>query len=119
MPHYLLAVCHDDDYSDLSFDDPVFARSVATVSALHEDMKAAGVWVFAGGLVSATMAATVVRATDSGVSMTDGPFAETKEQMGGFWVIEAPDVDAALDWAGRAAAACERPIEVRPFQGIA
>ena len=49
--------------------------------------------------------------------MTDGPYAESKEQMGGFWVIEAPDMDAALEWAKGAAAACEGPVEVRPFQG--
>lgn len=119
MPHYLLSVCHDDDYSELAFDDPDIARSVEAVSTLNEEMKAAGVWVFAGGLESATVTATVVRATGTGLSMIDGPYAETKEQMGGFWVIDAPDFDAALDWAGRAAVACERPIEVRPFQGIA
>jgi hypothetical protein len=59
--------------------------------------------------------ATVVRAADT-VSMTDGPYAESKEQMGGFWVIEAPDLDAALDWARKAAAACEGPVELRPMQ---
>jgi hypothetical protein len=59
----------------------------------------------------------VVRSTNGDVSMTDGPYAESKEQMGGFWVIEATDLDAALDWARRAAAACEGPVEVRPFQG--
>jgi len=48
------------------------------------------------------------------VSMTDGPYAETKEQMGGFWLIQAADLDAALEWAAKATAACERPIEVRP-----
>jgi hypothetical protein len=49
--------------------------------------------------------------------MTDGPYAESKEQMGGFWVIEAPDLDAALAWGRKAAVACEGPVEVRPFQG--
>ena len=119
MPHYLFSVCHDEDYDDLSLDDPDIARSVEKVSALNDEMKSAGVWVFGGGLVSAS-SATVLRADGSGaVSMTDGPYAETKEQMGGFWVIEAPDFDAALDWAGQATVACERPIEVRPFQGLA
>ena len=56
----------------------------------------------------------MVRAAGGDISMTDGPYAETKEQMGGFWVIEAPDLDAALGWAAKAAIACERPIEVRP-----
>jgi hypothetical protein len=57
-----------------------------------------------------------VRATGAHVSMTDGPFAETKEQMGGFWIIEAADLDAALEWAGQAAAACDGPVEVRPTE---
>ena len=72
--------------------------------------------MFAGGLHPAS-SATVVRSTHGDVSMTDGPFAESKEQMGGFWVIEAADLDAALDWARKGAAACEGPVEVRPFQG--
>lgn len=71
MPRCLLSVCHDEEHSDLSFEDPEFARSVATVSALHEQMRAAEVLVFAGGLEAATVAATVVRATDSSVSMID------------------------------------------------
>ena len=87
----------------------------AQVGAYNEELTAAGAWVFGGGLQSAS-SATVLRATDSGVSMTDGPYAETKEQMGGFWVIEAPDFDAALEWARKAAVACEGPVELRPFQ---
>jgi hypothetical protein len=118
MPHYLLSVCHDDDYGENDFDDPEIARMHEKVSALNDEMKNTGVWVFGGGLLTAS-SATVVRATESGLSMTDGPFAETKEQMGGFWVIEAPDFDAALDWAGQATVACEQPIEVRPFEGLA
>jgi hypothetical protein len=58
-----------------------------------------------------------VRAADGDVSMTDGPYAEAKEQIGGFWVIEAADLDAALDWAKQGSAACMGPVEVRPFQG--
>ena len=71
--------------------------------------------MFGGGLQPNTTA-TVLRAADGQVSMTDGPYAESKEQMGGFWVIEAPDLDAALDWASKGAAACEGPVELRPFQ---
>ena len=89
---------------------------VAQVDAFNAELQAAGAWVFAGGLHPPT-SATVVRSTNGEVSMTDGPYAESKEQMGGFWVIEAADLDAALDWARRAAAACEGPVEVRPFQG--
>jgi hypothetical protein len=75
-----------------------------------------GAWVFAGGLHPAT-SATVVRVQDGEVLTTDGPFAETKEHIGGFYIIEAADLDAALDWAGRASAACEAPVEVRPCEG--
>jgi hypothetical protein len=60
--------------------------------------------------------ATVVRSAGGDISMTDGPYAETKEQMGGFWIIEVADLDAALDWAAKAAAACEGPVEVRPTE---
>ena len=58
----------------------------------------------------------MVRSNDGDVSMTDGPYAESKEQMGGFWIIEAPDMDAALDWGAQGAVACEGPVEVRPLQ---
>jgi hypothetical protein len=71
--------------------------------------------VFGGGLHPADTA-TVVRVKDGEVLTTDGPFAETKEQLGGFWIIEAPDLDAALAWAAKGAAACAGPVEVRPFQ---
>jgi hypothetical protein len=71
--------------------------------------------VFAGGLHPATTA-TVVQSRDGEVVTTDGPFAEAKEQLGGFWVIEAPDLDAALAWAAKATVACRAPVEVRPFQ---
>ena len=85
------------------------------VDALNQQMRDAGVWVFAGGLHPATTA-TVVRVEEGEVLTTDGPFAETKEQLGGFWVIEASDLDAALAWAAKATRACLAPVEVRPFQ---
>lgn len=114
MAQYLISVWHDDVYGiDLSSDDA--KRLGAQVGAFNAELEAAGAWVFAGGL-QPTTSATVVRSTNGEVSMTDGPYAESKEQMGGFWVIEAPDLDAALDWARRGAAACEGPVEVRPFQ---
>lgn len=85
------------------------------VDALNATLQAEGAWVFAGGLhPSAT--ATVVRIRDGEVLTTDGPFAETKEQLGGFWVIQAADLDAALAWAAKATKACGAPVEVRPFQ---
>jgi hypothetical protein len=72
---------------------------------------------FAGGLNPASTATVLLADASGDVSMTDGPYAESKEQMGGFWVIEAPDLDAALEWGRKAAVACEGPVEVRPFQG--
>jgi hypothetical protein len=115
MNQYLLSVWHDDSYAvDFSSDDA--QRMVAQVNAFNAELQSTGAWVFAGGLHPAS-SATVVRSDNGELSMTDGPYAEAKEQMGGFWVIEAEDLDAALAWAGRGAAACEGPVEVRPFQG--
>ena len=85
------------------------------VEALNRDMKAAGVWVFGAGL-HPTETATVVRQQGTGVLITDGPFAEAKEHLGGFTVIEAPDLDEALGWAEKLARATTLPIEVRPVQ---
>jgi hypothetical protein len=114
MSQYLMSVWHDAEYEvDFSSDD--MQRVVAQVDAYNEELTASGAWVFAGGLHPSS-SATVLRVTDGEVSMTDGPYAETKEQMGGFWVIEASDLDVALEWARKAALACENPVEVRPFQ---
>src|SRR5215213_6560879 len=109
MPQYLMSVWHDDDY-EVDFSSDEAQRLVAQVGAFNEKVTAAGAWVFGAGLHPAS-SATVVRAQSDQVSMTDGPYAESKEQMGGFWVIEA-----ALDWASQAAAACEGAVEVRPMQ---
>lgn len=85
------------------------------VNALNDEMKEAGVWVFTGGLHPPS-SATVVRVQDDEVLMTDGPYVEGKEHIGGFWVIEADDLDAALEWSQKASKATTLPIEVRPFQ---
>jgi hypothetical protein len=85
------------------------------VAALIRDMKSAGAWVFNGGLHPPSTA-TVLRPHDGEVLMTDGPFTEGKEHVGGFMVIQAPDLDAALEWGRKAARAITLPIEVRPFQ---
>jgi hypothetical protein len=116
MPQYLVSVWHDEPYDDVDVSSPEMQRRVSQVSEFNGSLERAGAWVFGTGLRPAS-SATVVRATGGDVSMTDGPYAETKEQMGGFWVIEAADLDAALDWAGKAAAACEGPVEVRPTEG--
>jgi hypothetical protein len=88
------------------------------VDVFNAELRSAGVWVFAGGLHPANTA-TVVRIREGGeVLVTDGPFAEGKEHIGGFWVIAVPDLDAALEWATRATRACAAPVEVRPFQNV-
>ena len=98
--------------------DPRRSRGhAASRQAGHEfnaELQAKGAWVFAGGLADPG-SATVVRATDGDPVTTDGPFAETKEQLGGFWIITAPDLDAALALATEGSAACAGPVEVRPF----
>ena len=110
MPQYLLSIYQPDgDPPPPEVLDPIMAN----VRAWDADLRAAGAWVFTGRLHPASTA-TVVRAGDGGPVITDGPFAEGKEHVGGFWVIQAPDLDAALDWARKLAAATTLPIEVRP-----
>lgn len=116
MAQYLMSVWHDGEY-EVDFGSPDTQRRVGQVTAFNEELQAAGAWVFAGGLHPASSATTVRRTGPGTVSVTDGPFAESKEQIGGFWVIEAPDLDAALEWARKGALACEDVVEVRPFQG--
>jgi hypothetical protein len=84
------------------------------VDAFNGELQAEGAWVFAGGL-HPPATATVVQVRDGDVLTTDGPFAETKEQLGGFWVVKSADLDAALALAVRGAKACGAPVEVRPF----
>lgn len=88
-------------------------RVIEEVSALTRQMQEAGVWVFAMPL-SDPNDSTVVRSTERGVTLADGPFSEAKEYVGGFTVIDVPDRDAALEWAGRVSAATGVPVEVRP-----
>ena len=86
------------------------------LDVVNHELKAAGAWVFAGGLHPPSTA-TVVRPRDGDMLVTDGPFAEGKEHIGGFTIIKAPDLDAALAWGRKLARASTLPIEVRPFQG--
>ncbi len=113
MKQYLLAV-HMVEGAPVPPPE-VIDRMYKQVDAFNADLQASGAWVFAGGLHPADTA-TVVRVRDGEVVTTDGPFAETKEQLGGFWVVKAPDLDAALALAAKATEACEAPVEVRPFQ---
>ena len=93
----------------------VMAQISEELTALNDELKAAGAWVFAGGLHGPSTA-TVLRAKGDEVVMTDGPYAEGKEHLGGFTIVDAPDLDAALEWGRRLAQATTLPIEVRPFQ---
>lgn len=112
MPQYLLSVFQEQGADPPS---PERAQMIMTRVAAHqEELKAAGAWVFFAALTDAS-SATVVRAADGDVSMTDGPYAEAKEQIGGFTVIEAADLDKALEWARKGSEACLWPVEVRPF----
>ncbi|MGH9282403.1 MAG: YciI family protein [Acidimicrobiales bacterium] len=90
-------------------------QAFADVDKFNQEIQASGHWVFAGGLHPADTA-TVVSVKDGEVVTTDGPYSETKEQLGGFWIIRATDLDEALSLAARGAAACRNPVEVRPFQ---
>jgi hypothetical protein len=108
---YLLSVYQPDgEAPPPEILDPIMRQ----VHALQDELKAAGAWVFSGGL-HAPSTATVVRLKNGDVVTTDGPYVEGKEHIGGFTVIKAPDLDAALEWGRKAARAITLPIEVRPF----
>jgi hypothetical protein len=113
MQQYLLNVIQPDgDRPPPEVLEPIMER----VQAWEGEVKAAGAWVFTAQLHLASTA-TVVRVQDGEVLMTDGPFAEGKEHIGGFTIISAPDLDVALDWARKLSAATTLPIEVRPVHG--
>lgn len=117
MTQYLLSVyVNDDEMASVSEADT--QAVYAAVDAFNEQVRASGAWVFAGGLHPVSTATTVTPKAGDAV-VTDGPYAETKEYLGGFWVIEAEDLDAALAWAKQAAVACGGPVEVRPFEADA
>ena len=114
MTLYMLSVWHKE--GDPQPDEATMQQMFADVGAFNEKCEQAGIWVFGGGLEMPDTA-TVVRSTPGGdVTYTDGPFAEAKEQIGGYWVLRADDLDAALQLAAEASAACRGPVEVRPFQ---
>jgi len=116
MTQYLLSVPGSVD--DEMPSDDVIQEMYAAVEAFNQKVRDAGKWVFAGGL-EPIATATMVDATGDSPTVTDGPFSEAKEYLGGFWVIEAADLDEALQWAKEGSAACGGPVEVRPFQGEA
>ena len=112
MKQYLLSVNQPDGPPPPSLD---LKRLMQNVDVVIADMKAAGAWVFNGGLHPASTA-TVLRLRAGELLMTDGPYAEGKEHIGGICIINAPDLDAALDWGRKLALTTTLPIEVRPFQ---
>ena len=115
MTQYLISVWGTEAETYENPDPKTMATAYAQVDAFNKRMQESGAWVFAGGL-EAPSTATTVDATNGEAVVTDGPFLETKEQLGGFWVLEAPDLDAALALARDASAACMAKVEVRPFQ---
>jgi hypothetical protein len=115
MKQYLLSIYQPDgDPPPPEILEPI----MKDIEAVDAEMRAAGAWVFTCGLHPPDTA-TVLRADGGDVLITDGPFAEGKEHVGGFWIISAPDLDAALSWARKAAAACQLPVEVRPMVDLA
>jgi hypothetical protein len=111
MKQYLVAIHHPDDY-DPSVEDEAMARDI---DVLNEEMVAAGVRIFVGGLLPASSARSLRAQPDGKVLITDGPYLETNEHIGGFWVLEAATLDDALAWGRKAVVACRAPVEVRPF----
>jgi hypothetical protein len=113
MTQYLLSVQMIDDAPPR--EPELMQQAYDQVDRLNAELQSTDTWVFGGGLLPAS-SATVVRTEGDEVLVTDGPFTESKEHIGGFWVIQAPDLDAALAWATKATRACMQPVEVRPFQ---
>ena len=111
MPQFLVAIHLPDDFDPSSADKAM----EHDIDALNEEMEAKGIRLFAGGLRPARDAKSLRAQPDGKVLITDGPFLETKEHVGGFWILEAADMDEALAWARKAVVACRAPVEVRAF----
>ena len=111
MAQYLVAINHPDDY-DPSAEGEAMSRDI---DALNEEMIAADVRIFAGGLRAASSAKSLRAQPGGKVLMTDGPYLETKEHIGGFWILEAASMEKALEWGRKAGIACRAPVEVRAF----
>jgi hypothetical protein len=111
MPQYLVAIHHPDNY-DASLEDETMMRDI---DALNEEMEAAGARFFAGGLQAAPRAKSLRRQSGGKMLITDGPYLETKEHIGGFWILNASNMDEALAWGRKALVACRASVEVREF----
>jgi hypothetical protein len=114
MPQYLVAIQHPENY-DASLEGEAMIRDIG---ALNKEMDAAGARFFAGGLEAPARAKSLRKQPGGEVVITDGPYLETKEHVGGFWILEAADMDEALAWGRKAVAACRVPVEVRAFLKI-
>lgn len=111
MPQFLVAIHHPEKFDSSS----VTGETRREISALNKEMLAAGVRFFAGGLQPETKAKSLRVQADGQVLMTDGPYLEAKEHVGGFWILDVADMDEALGWGRKAVVACRAPVEVRPF----
>lgn len=112
MTRYLVAIHHPDDYDPAVLEDETMHRDI---SALNEEMTAAGIRLFVGGLAPVAAAKSLKAGPGGEVEVTEGPYLKSSEHVGGFWVLEAADLDEALGWGRKAAIACRAPVEVRPF----
>jgi hypothetical protein len=111
MPQYLVAIHHPDGYNGAQEGEEM----VRDIDVLNEEMAAAGARFFAGGLQSASHAKSLREQPGGKVTITDGPYLETKEHIGGFWILDAANMDEAVAWGRKAVVACRAPVEVREF----
>ena len=111
MPQYLVAIHHPDGYDGSQEGEEM----VRDIHALNEEMMAAGARFFAGGLQSAPHAKSLRKQPGGEVAVTDGPYLEAKEHIGGFWILDAANMDEAVAWGSKAVAACRASVEVREF----
>ena len=111
MPQYLVAIHHPDHFDPST----VTEETMRDIGALNKEMMAARVRFFAGGLQPETTAKSLRAQSNGQVLITDGPYLEAKEHVGGFWILEVADLDEALAWGRKAVVACRTPVEVRPF----
>lgn len=118
MTHYMLSVHSAQDETRAPMSEEEMRRSHERLTAVEEELKSTGAWVFSARLHEPGTA-TVVRVSGGEILTADGPFVESKEHLGGFYIIKAADLDAALAWASKVTAAIDTPIEVRPFAAVA
>lgn len=112
MTQYWVTIHRPNDYDPLASEDEEMARAI---DALNDEMKAAGIRVFVGGLRPLGSAKSLRTQANGEVLVSDGPYLNATEHVGGFWVLEAANLEDALTWGRKAAIACRAPVEVRPF----